>query len=126
MSLRGKWEFEYTAARLSIAAKEKAIHHTERLAWWEKEKEKVMDKVRDVGISVQESIADQYGKTTQGYGPQITVDATLQRELNECQSKITAHRDSLNQYNGWIQVFDAHPEYRLKLDHDDYLFFYGK
>ena len=123
---RSQWKFAYTAARLAEAAKSKAETHSGKKEWWEKEKAKVMDKIKTEGISVHESVGAQYSTTKGGYGPEIEVDASLSRDLAECHSKIREHDGLIRQYDGWIQVLDAHPEARVELDHDDYLFFYGK
>ena len=66
-----------------------------------------------------------YISTKGNYGPQIEVDAGMQRDLTECQQKILEHDRLVRDYEGWIQVLTANPECRLSLDHEDYLFFFG-
>jgi hypothetical protein len=51
--------------------------------------------------------------------------ATLQRDLNECVTKIQQHRAAATEYDAWLQVLDANPEARLKLKHNDWMFFFG-
>jgi hypothetical protein len=49
----------------------------------------------------------------------------MQGDLNECSFKVTEHSLKAREYDGWIQVFSANPDSRLKLHHDDFLFFFG-
>ena len=126
---RKEWLFGYTAAKLADASTIKRDFHKERLEWWEKQKAVVMDNVRTKGIEVHDSVGAQYSSQsnrTIGYGAEIQVDAGMQRDLNECHSKINTHADLVKQYSGWIQVFNAHKDDKLELDHDDFLFFYEK
>lgn len=123
---REEWLFEYTASKLAEAAKTKQAHHQSRLKWWEEQKEKVMARIRESGIDVHMPVAEMYSNKTRGFDPQITVDATLQRDLRECQGKLLEHDEKAREYAGWVQVLSANPESRLQLDSDDYLFFYGE
>lgn len=124
--LRDNWEFEYTASKLAEAAGVKADAHQAKFEWWEKKKSEVMQQVRATGIEVHDSVAAGYSNTKGGYGPQIAIDAGLQRDLCECQSKLLEHSTLVKEYNGWIQVLRANSEARLKLNHDDWLHFFGK
>lgn len=127
MSKRSDWTFEYTAGKLAEAAVSKCDHHKSRVEWWTAQKKLVMDRIRESGIEIHDSVAEQYtSNRTRGVGPQIVIDATLQRDLGECQGKINEHSDLVKQFDGWAQVLNAHPESRLALDHSDFLFFYGE
>ena len=124
---RDEWTFDYTAAKLADAATKKRDHHTARLTWWKGKKAEVMRKVAESGIEVHDSVAaDAYMTTRPTVSPQIRIDVTLQRDLTECQEKINRHRVLEEDYDGWLQVLGANPEARLSLDHEDYLFFFGK
>ncbi len=120
-----EWEFEFTASKLKEGAVTKKEIHTKKLAWWEQKKKETMDKVRASGIEIRDSVAATYSNTKGGFGPQIEVDGGMQRDLTECQSKIMEHSNLVQQYDGWIQVLEANNEARLKLHHDDWLFFFG-
>ena len=122
---RDEWSFDYTAAKLADAAKAKKETHEKKKTWWEGKKAEVMTRVRESGIEVRDSVAESYSSTRGGYGPQIEVDAGMQRDLTECQNKIVEHERLVRDYDGWIQALTANPEARLSLDHDDYLFFFG-
>lgn len=121
---RRNWKFEYTAAKLAVAAHAKRETHLGKKKWWEEEIAKVKTKIKEGGIDIHESVGAQYS-TTKGYGPEIEIDASLQRDLGECFQKIKEHENLVKEYEGWIMVLEAHPESRLEMDHDDYLFFYG-
>lgn len=126
---RDEWEFEYTASNLAKAALAQRDHRDTRAKAWEEKKAEVMTKIKDTGLSVHESVADQFSNytTTAGnVGAQITVDARLQRDLTECQTKIREHRSARTEYDSWVQVLEANPEARLKLTHNDWMFFFGK
>lgn len=124
--LKDKWEFEYSAAKLSEAATIKKDIHMKKFIWWEQKKHEVMQKVKDTGIEIRDSVAASYSNTKGSYGPQIEINDGMQRDLSECQSKILEHNKLVEQYEGWRQVFEAQKESRLKLNHDDWLFFFGK
>lgn len=126
---RGEWEFEYTAANLAKAAEGQRDHRKSRVAAWEEKKAEVMAKIRESGLSIDESVAEQFANYTTsnaGRGAQIMIDTTLQRDLSECVGKITTHRAAMQEYDAWAQVLTANPESRLKLTHGDWLFFFGK
>jgi putative NADPH-quinone reductase len=122
---RDDWVFDYTAAKLAEAAVAKKATHEKKKEWWESKKSEVMTKVRESGIEVRDSVASSYSNTKGNFGPQIEVDAGMQRDLTECQQKILEHDRLVRDYDGWVQALTANPEARLSLDHDDYLFFFG-
>jgi hypothetical protein len=124
---RQDWTFEYTASKLAEGAKAKEEFHQKRMEWWEGKKKEVMDKIKETGISVHDSVASIVSNyKSAGCGPEITIDNTMQRDLSECHSKMQEHHNLIKSYNGWRQVLEANPEARLKLTHDDWLFFFGK
>lgn len=124
--LKKEWEFRYSTDDLAKAAQDKVEHHTKRLAWWEQKKEEVMKEVRDKGITVQDSVASSVSNYKGGVNPVIMVEAGLQRDLNECQTKIMEHHRLLNEYDGWDQVLTANKGQKLSLHHEDWLYFFGK
>lgn len=123
---RDDWKFPYTAAKLAEAAQVKRKKHEIKLAWWEAKKAETLKKVTEMGIEVHDSVAASYSNTKGGYGPQIVIDAGLQRDLSECQSKIMEHSGRVSEYGAWFQVLAGNAEARVELDHDDYLFFFGE
>lgn len=122
---RYQWSFGYTAVKLADAARAKKDEHGGKKAWWEAKKAEVMARVRESGIEVRDSVAATYSNTKGGCGPQIEVDAGMQRDLSECQAKILEHDKLVHEYDGWVQVLAANPETILDLDHQDYLYFFG-
>lgn len=123
---RNSWLFTFTASKLAEAASAKKEKHVGKLEWWEAKKAETMKKVAESGITVQDSVAASYSNTKGGYGPEIIIDETLQRDLTECQRKIMEHHTLVAQYEGWIQVLSGNAEARLDLDQEDYLFFFGE
>lgn len=122
---RQDWTFEYTAKTIADAAVVKKATHIAKFKWWEKKKEEAMNKIKAEGISVRDSVASSYSNTKGIFGPQIEIDTGMQRDLTECQEKIMEHNKLVQMYDGWIKVLSASPESRLKLDHEDWLFFFG-
>jgi len=126
--LRDEWEFEYTAAKLAEAAKEQRDFRKSRVEVWEAKKIEVVDKIKSSGLSVHEGPAASmasYTNSSRG-GAHVLVDTTLQSDLNECVDKIKTHREAATDYDGWYQVLWANPESRLKLTHNDWLYFFGR
>lgn len=121
---RDEWEFEYTARDIAKAAVVKLNYHHERLEWWTGRQAEVMEEIRARGIQVHEG--QSRTNTNSGYGPSVTVDTQLQRDLAEATEKITEHKQKVAAYDGWVQTLEANAEARLKLKHDDYLYFFSK
>jgi hypothetical protein len=130
--LRDHWEFEYTAAKLADAAEAQHGYRKGRLVVWQDKKKEVMEKIKETGLTIHENLAEKmYGTTSNQFNPlhhgaQVLVDPTMQQDLNEAEMKIKEHRDASKVYDGWVQVLRANPEARLKLTHEDWLFFFGK
>jgi hypothetical protein len=132
MTLRTKWEFEYTAKALADAAVEQRHFRDQRVLFWTEKKQHVMEKIKAEGLTIDESLSDQlsigspkYGHSG-GRGATVLIDATMQADLDECVQKIRTHTDYSKQYDAWVQLLLANPESRVRLDHDDWLFFFGK
>ena len=132
MSLRAKWEFEYTASALAKAASEQHAFRAGRVKFWTEQQSEVINKIKDSGMAVHEDIgallsnSGKYGGTSMMGGAQIVIDPTMQTDLNKCFTKIQEHTALAAQYAAWKQVLEGNPEARVKLDHDDWMFFFGK
>lgn len=122
---RQEWTFEYTAKTIADAAVKKKETHIAKFRWWEKKKDDVMAKIKAEGISVKDSVAASYSNTKGLYGPRLEIDEGLERDLNECHQKVLEHNKLVQTYAGWIELLTACPESRLKLDNEDWLFFFG-
>lgn len=133
MAQRHEWLFEYTGKQLLGAASAKVKHHRTRLGWWEAQKQQVAKDARENGLEVIDSIANAGGYANNGIttanvqgGARIQVKGEYQQKLDECERKIREHRTLVAAYDGWIQVCEANPKSRLNLDHEDWLFFFGR
>ena len=127
--IRNDWKFEYTASKLAEAAQAKVDWHTERLVWWRNKKNEVFAIIRKEGIEVDEKISPAFqSPKSRDYdrGAQVMVRNDLQKDLDECMEKLSAHTQRLNEYSGWQQVLAANPESRQSLDINDCLFFFGR
>lgn len=132
--LRDEWRFTHTAEELLTAATAQRDFRAGRVKVWEDKKQEVITRIRESGINVNDSIAAEMSANPGKYlsthgrrGPQITIDATMQADLDECFSKIQHHRELLDQYAAWVQVFDSRDATEtFELQHDDWMFFFGK
>lgn len=136
MSNRHEWEFEYTAAKIGDGAEAQKAFRLGRVQWWRDQYAKVMAEIKESGLEVQQSIAAGYGadKSDPLRGSYISnsrdvqlnlqVNTGLQKKLIECHQKIQNHSAAVAEYEGWIQVMRANPEARLKLNQDDWLYFF--
>jgi hypothetical protein len=130
---RDEWEVEFAASSLALAAAAQRDFRLQRLKVWEAKKEEVMAKIKSAGLTIHEGPAAQmgrdksYGSTYTNQGAHVMVDATLQKDLDECVDKIRAHRDASLEYDAWVQFLRAgNNETRLKLRLGDWLYFFGK
>lgn len=140
--IREKWEFSYQANVLADAAKQKVVHHQERLRWWLERKEQAIATLRQEGIAIDESLIEREDFAGAPMGgaastlnfrsadyrpPTVQVRSDLVRDLNEAVAKLREHEIKIAAYDGWEQVLRAQGEnLRLMLQHDDWLFFFGR
>ena len=129
LMLRQDWGFDYTAAKLAEAADQKKAFHHERLDWWKAKRLEVMATIRAEGLEIDEKIVLEFRNPKSRdwtQGSQVMVRNDLQKDLSECLEKLSHHTQQLQQFDGWQQVLAANPEARVKLDIDDWLFFFGR
>lgn len=110
---------------MAEGAKQKVIHHGERLAFWTEVKARVMAEIKETGIEVSETEAGG-SYTSSGRAPQVMVRNDLQTRLTECHQKIMEHARKVAEYAGWVEVLEGTPAGMLTLNADDYLYFFGK
>lgn len=126
--LREEWKFSYETKHIVAATREKVLYHNGRLRFWETKKEEVMAQIKSTGLEIKESLAGGvHSNVARGYDTQVVIDATMQRDLDECAGKIREHRRVVTQYQNWLDVLEPQPQGALlELDYNDYLFFFGK
>jgi hypothetical protein len=131
-SNRQKWEFEYTAGTVAAAARTQMKFREKRVDVWTAKKAEVMAKIRESGIDIDMSLADEMNMLSNNYntlrasGPQLRIDPLLQAHLTEAHQKILEHTELVKKYDAWIQVLEANAEGRIKLRHSDWMFFFGR
>lgn len=127
---RDEWGFNYKCSDVAEAAQKKAAHAEERLAWWKNKKQETFEKIKAEGLEIDESLAEQYGSfSNKGqFGPRIVVRTDLQRDLDECQTRINHWDKQFKEYTGWTKVLTAGAATTpiLTLHHDDWLYFFGE
>jgi len=118
MSVREDWTFPYTVEQVYKAANERLLHHQERLAYWEQEREDVRANIESGGISIKEF------EVTGGKRLDAQIEPTLLKRLNEAQEKITKHQAQVISYDQWAIALSGRPgDDQLWLDHEDILYF---
>ena len=133
---RNEWEVKYTGRRLAEAAQAKKTYHAERHKVWSGKEEDVMVEIKSSGMEINRSLVDEMRKTNQysisnsanlGFpSTTVTIRADLLQKLQEAGLKIRQHEDLIKQYDAWVQMMEAHQENQFELNHDDWMFFFGK
>lgn len=123
---RDNWEFEYTASVLAENAAKQRNYRVSRVEAWKKKKAEIMEDIKNSGLTVTESLSEKMSSYSSNRGARVVVDEKLQEDLDEAVEKIRAHEELAKKYDGWVQVLSANPHSRLKLKHDDWMFFFGK
>lgn len=131
MSMRDKWTFSYSTEKLLAAATDKMEHALARQQWWEDKKTLTMASIKAEGITVDESLVEQYAASAMNtWSPRqttVTIKPELLKDLNECISKIDEHKGRAKQYDAWKQVFTSQPPMAsYGLTQDDWMYFFGK
>ena len=125
---RTSWEFQYSADILVKATSDKKDYHISRLQWWENQKKAVMEKIKSEGLEIDDSLVEgtKFSNSNYSRGTSVSVRYDLQEDLTECVDKIKEHTNKRNEYDAWFQVLGAHGLTMFPLNHDDWLFFFGK
>ena len=127
--LRKDWGFDYTANKLADAAAVKTAFHQEQLDWWKAKRQEVMTTIRSEGLEIDEKIVLEFRSSKVrdwDRGSQVMIRNDLQVDLSECLEKLGHHTQQVQQYDGWQQVLAANAEARVKLDIEDWLFFFAR
>lgn len=121
--MRNEWQVERKSEDVQSAAKAKLDYHSERLEFWNNKQSEVMDKIKEDGLSVSETLSNMASNVRRG--PQVMVRTDYQRDLDECQDKINEHKKSVSDYGSWVKFLEPPRPSVLYLDINDYLFFFG-
>jgi len=127
--LRNDWGFDYTANKLAEAAATKMVFHQERLDWWKTKRQEVMGTIRSEGLEIDEKLVMEFRSPKArdwDRSAQVMIRNDLQADLSECLERLSHHTQQVQQYDGWQQVLAANPEARVKLDIEDWLFFFAR
>lgn len=115
---RDEWVFGFTVAEVFDAAEEKVSHHTERIEWWQAEKERVEAEIKESGLEVR------HHQQTGGSRAEVVIDPTLASRLGECERKLESHRQRVEQYRRWVGALRTKGDDDfLELHYDDVQFF---
>lgn len=121
---RKDWKSSIERAALKVAAEIKLARHQERLKFWQAKETEVMQRIKDDGLEISDSLAGMTYSNA-GRGPQVMVRAEYQQDLNECHSKINEHQSKVTEYQGWVEFLGSPGPREVEVEIDDYLFFFG-
>ena len=88
-----------------------------------------MNTIRSEGLEIDEKIVMEFRNPKArdwDRSAQVLIRNDLQTDLSECLDKLSHHTQQVQQYDGWQQVLAANPEARVKLDIEDWLFFFAR
>ena len=129
---RNEWIFSYTVSKILEAAVAKVEWHKGRVEFWTDAKKQVLEKVKADGIEVDESLAKRIGSSSNDYnsinrGTTISIRDDYAADLREAVSKIKEHQYDLSGYAAWVDILTAADQHEfMSLQHDDWLYFFGK
>jgi hypothetical protein len=126
---RDEWKFSYNGKQLTDAAKAKVAHHQRKFDWWRKRKDELLVQIKSEGLEITEAQSLIHSGHKAGdwrNGAKVMVRNDLQCQLDECLRKLGFHTEELDGFGGWVQVLEANPESVLPLDHEDWLYFFGR
>ena len=126
---RDEWKFSYNGKQIVEAAKSKIAHHKRKFDWWMERKNQLLETIRSEGLEVTEAQALAHSQHKAGdwrNGAKVMVRNDLQTQLDECLRKLGFHTEQLDEFSGWAQVLEANPDAVLTLDHEDWLYFFGR
>lgn len=128
MTFRASWRFPYTADKLLKAATDKKGFHETRKAWWETKRDEIKADIREKGLEIDESIAHGSPKfSASNYrDPIVQINNEMLRDLQETLEKVREHGDKVKDYDAWCQVLASQGQVTFDLNHQDWLFFFGK
>lgn len=117
MPNRDHWDFMYVSSDVAAAASVKREHHVNRIAFWEREQDDVVEQLRSAGVEVIEH------QVTGGARHDVQFDPALTKRLSECRAKLHEHRQRVLTYEAFAKGLAANPNVMLELDVDDIRFF---
>lgn len=121
---RTHWAFNYKAHEVLAGAKIKQAFHQERLAFWQQKHGEVKGKIKEDGIDFEESLSNMHSNSYRQTG--VSVRDDLMRDLQECNQRVSVHRDKIDGYEAWIEVLSSQGAASLELTQDDWLYFFSK
>lgn len=118
MTVRNEWRFQFSASVISKAAKDEAAYHEERLDWWKIEQERATEQAKAASVVVRKH------EVTGGKRVEVVLDPSVSKRLQECESKISAHRAAFDDFKRWADAMSAmQPRQNYDLDPDDVAYF---
>ena len=119
MAKRLDWTFTRTTADFARGAKARWEYHLRRKAWWEEERGKARQLIREAGVEVRAH------PVTGGERHEVVLDPDLARRLAECDRKIAEHgEEKAEEFRRWFRLLDVE-QGTVPFDFTDWQFFFG-
>jgi hypothetical protein len=117
MSKRHELKFSFQGERLAEAAKGRREHHESRLEFWQAAMEQAKAAFREGAVEFREQ------QITGGSRLTAVFDPERQARLDECQRKLTDHKNAAEEYARWERAFTVNGAADFELDSEDVAFF---
>jgi hypothetical protein len=122
MSARDEHTFQFKAKQIAEAAKQQAIYHETRLAYWTKEYD---DNVEIVEQTIGAKLVRR--RLTNGYRIDVEVDygdPAAYHRLTEAFRKIASHRESAEKFRSDQHVYSTQGDRIYEMDLDDVQYYH--
>ena len=114
---RDKHLFQFSGAKISIAAASEAKYRRSRVEFWKAEQEIAIDKLKKCSVEVSEY------PITGGVEARATINPELSRRASECASKIRDHQQAAERYEIEAVAYGTQGDRIYELQSDDVVYF---
>ena len=114
---RGRWTVKVSASKLLQCCISRMNYHSERLVFWEKEREVAENVLRTDGTKLK------HFPVTGGQRTEAQLDPSLSNRVQECQQRAKSNKDSFERFGAYKALFLIAGSEVLELNADDVLYF---
>lgn len=119
--LRGEWVFEYEVQELLTACNSKIDHHSNRIDYWESERDNSLASLKEHGVEFREY------DVTGGQRLEVIADPSLAARFRESKNKVEQHKKSRLEFSRFARAFErasqSNPSIKYELSIEDVEYF---
>jgi len=115
--MRDKHTFQFTAAKISLAANAEYDYHSKRSMDWRVELDKAIDEAKAKGVDIR-----QYN-VTGGKRAEIIIDPSVQIRINLATEKIESHQRKADRFKIEAAAYKTQGDQVYDLNPDDIVYF---